>query len=137
MGWCGGRSVVSAGPIKKALAASERDEEARTAWREAAAHLCHLDPAQFIFVDESGSNMTLTRLYGWAPHDQRATGSAPRNHGKNTTLLAALTPDGLHMPWLIEGLIEGAMDSATFAWHIRGTSVAHPWYIRGTSVAHP
>ena len=37
----------------------------------------------------------------------------PRNHGKNTTLVAALTPDGLHAPWLIEG----AMDTATFEWY--------------------
>jgi transposase len=56
----------------------------------------------------------LTRLYGWAPHDQRATGSVPRNHGKNTTLVAALTPDGLQEPWLLEG----AMESETFAWYI-------------------
>ena len=34
----------------------------------------------------------------------------PRNHGKNTTLVAALTPDGLHAPWTIEG----AMDTAAF-----------------------
>jgi transposase len=39
----------------------------------------------------------------------------PRNHGKNTTLVAALTPDGLREPWLIEG----AMDTATFEWYIR------------------
>ena len=108
---CGERSVASAGPIKKALAASERDEEARTAWRAA---VTQLDPEQLVFVDESGSNITLTRLYGWAPHHQRATGSAPRNHGKHTTLVAALTREGLHVPWLIEG----AMDSATFAWYI-------------------
>jgi len=38
----------------------------------------------------------------------------PRNHGKNTTLVAALTPDGLQVPWLIEG----AMNSETFAWYI-------------------
>jgi transposase len=56
----------------------------------------------------------LTRLSGWAPHDQRATGSAPRNHGKNLTLVAALTPTGWHTPWLIEG----AMDTATFEWYI-------------------
>ena len=56
----------------------------------------------------------MTRLYGWAPHHRRATGSAPRNHGKNLTLVAALTPDGLHAPWLIEG----AMDTATFEWYI-------------------
>ncbi len=51
---------------------------------------------------------------GAAQHDQRATGSAPRNHGKNTTLVAALAPDGVHQPWLIEG----AMDTVTFAWYI-------------------
>jgi transposase len=96
---------------KKTLAASERDEAARTAWREAVATR---DPAQFVFVDESGAHTALTRLYGWAPHDQRATGSAPRNHGKNTTLVASLAPDGLHTPWLIEG----AMDTATFEWYI-------------------
>lgn len=56
----------------------------------------------------------MTRLYGWAPHDQRASGSVPRNHGKNVTLVAALTPDGLQTPWMIEG----AMDTATFAWYI-------------------
>jgi len=96
---------------KKSLAASERDEQARHAWREAAAQL---DPEQFVFVDESGTNIALTRLYGWAPHDRRATGSVPRNHGKNTTLVAALTPDGLQVPWMIEG----AMDTATFVWYI-------------------
>jgi transposase len=96
---------------KKSLAASERDEPARRAWREAAAQL---DPEQFVFVDESGTNISLTRLYGWAPHDRRATGSVPRNHGKNTTLVAALTPDGLQVPWMIEG----AMDTATFVWYI-------------------
>ena len=44
---------------KKALAASERDEQARKAWREAAAQL---DPEQLVFVDESGTNISLTRL---------------------------------------------------------------------------
>ena len=32
----------------------------------------------------------------------------PRNHGKNTTLVAALTPDGLQAPWTIEGAMETA-----------------------------
>jgi transposase len=97
---------------KKMLAASERDEEARNAWREAVAQL---DPGQFVCVDESGTNSSLTRLSGWAPHDQRATGSVPRTHGKHTTLVAALTPDGLHEPWMIEG----AMETATCEWYIR------------------
>jgi transposase len=53
-------------------------------------------------------------VYGWAPHHRRASGSVPRNHGKNTTLVAALAPDGLHTPWLIEG----AMDTDSFVCYI-------------------
>ncbi len=97
---------------KKSLAASERDEAARAAWRQAAAQL---DPEQLVFVDESGTNTALTRLYGWAPHDQRATDSVPRNHGRNTTLVAALTPEGLQAPWTIEG----AMDTAAFERYVK------------------
>ena len=45
--------------------------------------------------------------------------SAPPDRCRATTartprLVAALAPDGLHVPWLIEG----AMDTATFAWYI-------------------
>ena len=96
---------------KKSLAASERDEEERAAWR---ASVATRDAEQFVFVDESSTHTALTRLYGWAPHDQRATGSVPRNHGKNVTLVTALAPAGLHTPWLIEG----AMDADTFEWYI-------------------
>jgi transposase len=38
----------------------------------------------------------------------------PRTHGRNTTLVAALAPEGLQVPWMIEG----AMDRATFEWYI-------------------
>jgi hypothetical protein len=66
-------------------------------------------------VDASGTHTSLTRLSGWAPHDQRATGSVPCTHSNNVTVVAALAPDGLHDPWLIAG----AMETATCAWDIR------------------
>ena len=42
-------------------------------------------------------------MYAWAPRGQRARAQAPRNRGPNTTVLAALTPEGLQAPMLIEG----------------------------------
>lgn len=39
----------------------------------------------------------------------------PRNHGKNTTLVAALTPEGLQAPWTIEG----AMDTVAFERYVQ------------------
>jgi transposase len=89
-----------------------RDEEARAAWRAAVATR---DPAQFIVVDASGTLTSLTRLSGWAPHEGRASGSVPRTHGQKTTLVAALAPDGLREPWLMEG----GLTTRTFAWDIR------------------
>jgi transposase len=94
------------------VAASERDEDARAAWRE---EIATRDATQFVFVDETGTHTSLTRLYAWAPHDQRALGQVPRNHGRNVTLAAALSPSGLQAPWAIEG----AMDTLAFTEYIR------------------
>jgi transposase len=87
--------------------ASERNEATRADYR---ATVMRQDGAQFVFVDESGTQTNLTRVYGWAPHDQRATEAVPRRRGKNTTLIAALTWTGLQAPWTLEG----AMDRRAF-----------------------
>jgi len=94
------------------LAASERDEAARAAWRAA---IATRDAAQFVFVDETSTHTSLTRLYAWAPHDQRAVGQVPRNHGRNVTLVAGLSPVGLQAPWVLEG----AMDALAFTEYLR------------------
>jgi transposase len=72
------------------------------------------DPERFVLVNESGTHTALTWLSGWAPHEGRASGSVPRNHGTNTSVGAAITPEGLREPWLIAA----AMETATFAWDI-------------------
>jgi hypothetical protein len=46
-------------PIKKSKIAQERDEEARGLWRWLASHF---DARRLVFVDESGSNISMTRL---------------------------------------------------------------------------
>ncbi len=90
---------------KKSLSASEQDAGQRAAWRLA---LGALDPTDFVFVDETSTNRALTRRYARAPRGERAEGRAPRNHGPNVTLLAALTPDGIGPALVVEGAVDGA-----------------------------
>jgi transposase len=74
------------------LRASERDEAERAAgWAETA----QLDPTRFVFVDESGTNLSRTPRYGRAPRGQRVVGTVPRNHGPNVTLFAAMSRAGI------------------------------------------
>ena len=93
---------------KKSLIAAERDESARTTWRD---EVAALDPADLIFIDETSTHTAMTRRRARAPRGERAVGRTPRNHGPNVTLLAALTPAGIGPAWAITG----AVDSAAFA----------------------
>jgi transposase len=64
-----------------------------------------------VFVDESGFNTSMTRLRARAPRGKRAYGKVPRNRGKNTTLIAAITLEG----GMGESVaIEGATDAEAF-----------------------
>jgi transposase len=92
---------------KKTRRASERDETKRTAWREQARDV---DPARFVWVDETGSDLGMTRPYSRAPRGQRAYGDVPGRRGKNRTLITALTVDGFG-PGL---LLDEAIDRGTF-----------------------
>lgn len=91
---------------KKTLAASERKEEERERWRD---QTKDLDPNQLVFVDETASNTALTRLYARAPKGKRARGSAPRNRGKNTTVIASLSLSGMGESLILEDAANGEM----------------------------
>jgi transposase len=90
---------------KKTLGATERNEEARAAWRE---HLKQLDARKLVVIDECGSNISLTPLDARAPKGSRASGSVPRNRGKNTTLIAALSFAGMGESMIMEGAANAA-----------------------------
>ena len=66
------------------------------------------DPATLVFVDESGTNLAMTPRYARAPRGQRVVGTAPRNHGPNTTVLAAMTPAGITAALTLEGAVDRA-----------------------------
>lgn len=84
---------------KKTLSATERNEETQSTWRE---QCMHLDTKQLVVIDECGSNIYLTSLYAHAPKGTRAYGRVPRNRGKNTTLIAALSWFGMGESMIIE-----------------------------------
>ena len=72
-----------------------------------------------MFVDESGFNTSMTRLRAWAPRGERAYGKVPRNHGKNTTLIASITFEGVMGEAMT---IQGATDAKAFEAYIESTS---------------
>jgi transposase len=93
---------------KKSKIASERDEEMRGLWRWLATRF---DARRLVFVDESGFNTSMTRLRARAPKGKRAYGKVPRNRGKNTTLIAAITLEGAMGESMT---VEGATDALAF-----------------------
>ncbi len=91
------------------MGASERDEEARARWRE---RVARLDPGRLVFVDECGTNIGLRPLRARAPRGERAFGKAPRNRGKNTTLLASMGLGGMGPSLTVEGATTKAVFEA-------------------------
>jgi transposase len=88
-------------PKKRSMGAGERDEFLRAAWRAMVAG--RIDAERLVFVDEMGTNVSLSPLYAWSRKGERAFGSAPRNWGKNVTLLASITRGGLSECLAVEG----------------------------------
>ena len=62
-----------------------------------------LDARSLVFVDEMGTNTSLSPIYGWSKKGQRACGSVPRNRGKNTTVLASMSVEGMGPSLAVEG----------------------------------
>src|SRR5215210_7853732 len=88
-------------PKKRSLGAAERDEFLRAAWRALVAG--EFEVRRLVFVDEMGANVSLAPLYAWSRRGARAFGSAPRNWGKNVTLLASIPSAGLGPCLAVEG----------------------------------
>ena len=62
-----------------------------------------LDARRLVFVDEMGTNISLSPLYGWAPRGERALCSVPRNRGANTTVLSSMSAEGMGASLTVEG----------------------------------
>ena len=69
-----------------------------------------VDPTRLVFVDEMGTNTSLSPVYAYSPKGRRAYAEVPRNRGKNTTLLASMSLEG-RGPCLA---VEGATSATVF-----------------------
>jgi transposase len=83
------------------MGALERDEWRRAAWRVMVAE--KVEAKRLIFVDEMGTNTSLSPMYAWAPKGQRAYWSVPRNRGANTTVLSSMSTEGMGPSLTVEG----------------------------------
>ncbi|MBV9454513.1 MAG: transposase [Rubrobacter sp.] len=66
-----------------------------------------VDPHRLVFVDESSTNVALVLRYARAPKGEKAHGKAPRNWGKNVTLISSITLAGMGPSMLIEEPSDG------------------------------
>jgi transposase len=96
---------------KQTLGATERDEQARAAYRE---RIQQRNVDDFVIVDECGSNINLTPRYARAPRGERAYGHVPRNTEANTSVIASLSTGGMGPAMLLTG----ATDTAAFAAYV-------------------
>jgi hypothetical protein len=110
---------------KKSLHASERNtarvQQARAIYHQ---RITSLDLRRLKFVDESGVNLAMTRVYGRAPTGERVIGSMPQNYGQNVTMLGALGVQGL----LAVMSVDGTIDTEAFRTYVR--QVLGPTLIR-------
>ena len=71
-----------------------------------------VDPARFVFLDESGAKTNMTRRYGRAPIGERCFDRTPHGHWRTMTMLSAIRKAGV-----MEGatvVFDGPMDGITF-----------------------
>jgi len=76
----------------------------RSAWWERAADFVI---ERLKFLDESGSNLALTRFYGRAAPGVRVAEGVPQNYGENVTMLAAIGLGGVSAPMTVNGAVDG------------------------------
>jgi len=62
-----------------------------------------------VFVDEMGTNTSLSPVYGWSKKGERAHCSVPRNRGKYTTVLASMSLEGMGSSLAVEGATTSAV----------------------------
>jgi transposase len=90
------------------LRAAEQDRAdvagKRRLWR---AWQRYMDPARFVFLDETGTATNMARRHGRSPRGARLVAAVPQGHWKTTTFIAGLRQSGVVAPLVLDGPMTG------------------------------
>jgi transposase len=90
------------------LRATEQDRSdvaaRRRRWR---AWQNFMDPARFVFLDETGTATNMARRYGRCPSNERLVAAVPHGHWQTTTFIAGLRQSGVIAPLVLDGPLTG------------------------------
>ncbi len=67
----------------------------------------YMDPARFVFLDETGATTNMVRRYGRCARGERLVDATPWGHWKVTTFVAGLRESGLIAPLVLDGPMTG------------------------------
>ena len=76
----------------------------RNLWKQSQSTL---DAHRLVFLDESGVNTGMTRLYGRALKHERVKEAVPDTRFHRTTILSSVRLDGTTVPFVFEGSLNG------------------------------
>jgi transposase len=66
-----------------------------------------MDPARFVFLDETGTATNMARRYGRSPSNRRLVAAVPHGHWQTTTFVAGLRQSGIVAPLVLDGPMTG------------------------------
>jgi transposase len=66
-----------------------------------------MDPARFVFLDETASATNMVRRYGRCPAHERLVAAVPHGHWKTTTFVCGLRQSGVSAPLVLDGPMTG------------------------------
>jgi transposase len=66
-----------------------------------------MDPARFVFLDETGTATNMARRYGRSLSQQRLVAAVPHGHWRTTTFVAGLRQTGIVAPLVLDGPMTG------------------------------
>jgi transposase len=101
-------------------------------WRRVKA----IAPSRLRFIDESGVNLALTRLYGRAPKGERLVERVPRNYGAQTSIVSDLSLSGVEAILTVDGAVDTLVFDTYVEWRLRPTLRAGDVLVLDNLAAH-